>query len=147
MATRTLHRTPYFHGIASTILSRENERRKPVEFVYSSKYCVEYVCAIIQPIRKLTRPVSRNICPSGVRIPWGHALVFSPNPSCSTLILSRLPVEWLPGSFQGEKWTERETDHSRPFSTKNKNECSCLSNPVTSFVAWVGTSLPFVYPS
>jgi hypothetical protein len=62
------------------------------------------------------------------------------------------PIQWVPGSLPtGEKWPEREADHSPPYSAGVKNMWRYTSTPRYAFIAWysvkesTGTTLSFTF--
>jgi hypothetical protein len=44
----------------------------------------------------------------------------------------------------GVKQLGREVDHKRPYNAEDKNEWSCTSTSLYAFMAWTGTTLPFL---
>jgi hypothetical protein len=55
------------------------------------------------------------------------------------------PTRLLQGTFSGVKWLRRENDQSPLSSAKIKNEWTCTSIPLYTFLANTGTTLPLLY--
>jgi len=52
------------------------------------------------------------------------------------------PLYGYRGSFSGVKWPGREAEHSHSSSAEVKNERDILLPHTSSFMAWIGRTLP-----
>ena len=82
---------------------------------------------------------------------WGRQfVVWIPKEAREFSLLQNIPISSAahPASQPagtGIHSRSRNSDHSSPFGTKVKNECSYTSPPLYAFIVWTGTPLPFYY--
>jgi hypothetical protein len=108
-----------------------------------SKHCIiALVPSVVHP-EPLRLGTGLGVWGIVVRFREGN-FVFS-KVSRQAVLSTQPPTRLLQGTFSGVKWLRRENDQSCLSSAKIKNEWTCTSIPLYTFLANTGTTLPLLY--